>query len=270
MYVVRDILVAVISLVIGIKPIKLAAMKRLLPFLLLFLSSAAPAESGAYRVELIVFRNLDVFTDAVSTEELRSFSRYPGLNQNESAEALLAIANMQRPEDFSVVTRKSARMDGVWRRLRSSQGYRPLLYKSWMQNRTDYYPPMRVHNEQIIDTQLRPPTNIVVADLAAEDPLAAYRSTFYQIDGSVQLRRSRFLHLYLDLEYRDKNTGEVVETGFIDSPDKQANSDIESAIIKQHDIFKLRENRQIRTGRLQYFDAPYFGALILVTAIKAD
>ena len=161
-------------------------------------------------------------------------------------------------------------MDGVWRRLRSSQGYRPLLYIAWQQNRTDFYPPMRVHNERIIDTQLRPPTNIVVADLAAEDPLAAYRSTFYQLDGSVQLRRSRFLHLYVDLEYRDENTGDVVETGFFGSPDNRVNSDIQSPIIKQHDIFKLRENRQIRTGRLQYFDAPYFGALILVTAIKAD
>lgn len=245
-------------------------MKRLLPFLLLLISSATLAESGAYRVEVIIFRNLDVLTDAVIEEELRSFSQYPGLDRGEPAEASLEIPNKHLPEDLNIVTRKSARMDGVWRRLRSSQGYRPLLYKSWMQNRTDFYPPMRVHNERIIDTQLRPPTKIVVADLAAEDPLAAYRSTFYQLDGSVQLRRSRFLHLYVDLEYRDENTAETVEAGIIANTDTQANGDIENAIIKQHDIFKLRENRQIRTGRLQYFDAPYFGALILVTAIKAD
>jgi hypothetical protein len=244
-------------------------MKRLFPFLLLLLSSVALAESGAYRVEVIVFRNLDVVTDPVLEDELRSFSEYPGLDQILVPEESLEIPNKHLPEDLNVITRKSSRMDGTWRRLRSSHGYRPLLYKSWVQNRVDFYPPMRVHNERIIDTQLRPPTNMVVADLAAEDPLAAYRSTFFQLDGSLQLRRSRFLHLYLDLEYRDENTGEsvAVEADFFDSPQAQE----ETASFNQaHDVFKLKENRQIRTGRLQYFDTPYFGALVLVTAIKAN
>jgi len=153
-------------------------MKRLLPFLLLFLSSATVAESGAYRVEVIVFRNLDVVSDPVLEDELRSFSNYPALDQILVAEESLEIPNKHLPEDLNVVTQRSSRMDGTWRRLRSSQDYRPLLYKSWLQNRVDFYPPMRVHNERIIDSQLRPPTNIVIADLAAPDPLAAYRSTF--------------------------------------------------------------------------------------------
>jgi hypothetical protein len=244
-------------------------MKRLLTFLLLVVSSATLAESGAYRVEVIVFRNLDVISNPVLEDELRSFSQYPTLDQILVDDASFEIPNKHLPEDMNVVLKRSSRMDGVWRRLRTSPGYRPLLYKSWVQNRVDFYPPMRVHNERIIDTQLRPPTNVVVADLAAEDPLAAYRSTFFQLDGSVQLRRSRFLHLYLDLEYRDENTGEsvTVETDFFDSPQAQE----ETASFNQaHDVFKLKENRQIRTDRLQYFDTPYFGALVLVTAIKAN
>jgi len=254
-------------LVIAIKPIKLTLMKHLFPLLLLLSSSIALAESGAYRVEVIVFRNLDVVSDPVLEDELRSFSRYPRLDQIILDEASLEIPNKHLPEDLNVVKRRSSRMDGVWRRLRTSQGYRPLLYKSWVQNRVDFYPPMRVHNESVIDTQLRPPTNIVVADLAAEYPLAAYRSTFYQLDGSVQLRRSRFLHLYVDLEYRDENSGEIIE---IDLFDSQEGSVELAGFNEKHSIFKLKENRQIRTGRLQYFDAPHFGALILVTAIRAD
>ncbi len=242
-------------------------MKRLLAFLLLLLSSATLAESGSYRVEVIVFRNLDVVSDPVLEDELGSFSRYPRLDQIFVEEASLEIPNKHLPEDLNVVTRRSSRMDGVWRRLRTSQGYRPLIYKSWVQNRVDYYPPMRVHNERVIDTQLRPPTNIVVADLAAEDPLAAYRSTFYQLDGSLQLRRSRFLHLYLDLEYRDENSGEAIETDFFDSQDAPVEL---AGFNEKNSIFRLKENRQIRTGRLQYFDAPHFGALVLVTAIRAD
>ena len=242
-------------------------MKRLLAFLLLLLSSAVLAESGAYRVEVIVFRNLDVVSDPVLEDELKSFSHFPSLDQILVAEESFEIPNKHLPEDLSVVKQRGSRMDGVWRRLRSSQGYRPLIYKSWVQNRVDFYPPMRVHNERVIDRQLLPPTNILVADLAAEDPLAAYRSTFYQLDGSVQLKRSRFLHLFLDLEYRDEGSGELVEAELIEYPQNQLE---DAGIDQRQGVFKLEENRQIRTGSLQYFDAPHFGALVLVTAIKAN
>jgi len=246
-------------------------MKCRLFLLTLFLSSAALAESGAYRVELIIFRNLDVVTEAVKEDELRSFSHYPGLEIMQPVEESFDIPTYL-PDDLAVVTQKSTRMDGTWRRLRSSQGYRPLLYTAWQQNRTDYYPPMRVHNERIIDTQLRPPTNIVVADLAAEDPLAAYRSTFYQLDGSVQLRRSRFLHLYLDLEYRDENTGEIIEaekSDLLQDTNELPEATNVNQFARPHEIFRLKENRQVRTGQLQYFDTPHFGALVLVTPISA-
>jgi len=242
-------------------------MKRLLSFLLIFLSSASLAESGAYRVELIVFRNLGVISAPVLEDKLKSYSHHPDLEQIILDETALEIPNKHLPEDLNVVTQRSSRMDGVWRRLRSSQGYRPLIYKSWVQNRVDFYPPMRVHNERIIDNQLLPPTNILVADLAAEDPLAAYRSTFYQLDGSVQLRRSRFLHLFLDLEYRDEGSGELAEAEFINDPQNQLE---DVRFDQRHGVFKLEENRQIRTGSLQYFDAPHFGALVLVTAISAN
>jgi len=273
-------------------------MKRLLPFLLFLLSSATLADSGAYRVEVIIFRNLDAMAEAVVAEELRSFSQFPGLEKPEPPKLFTEIPIGESPEesiveplekppgeapddlpepvrydlpdDLSVLIQKGTSMDGVWRRLRSSQGYRPLVYAAWQQNRTDYYPPIRVHNQQVIDTQLRPPTHVMVADLAAQDPLAAYRSTFYQLDGSVQLRRSRFLHLYLDLEHREESAGEATEAGLLHGPDILTGAENESTISQTYDIFNLKENRQIRTGRLQYFDTPYFGALVLVSAMKTN
>ena len=245
------------ALVIANKPTKLASMKRLLPFLLLLVSSATLAESGAYRIEVIIFRNLLVATDTPLAEDLRSFSQFPGLEKS------------QPPDDLQVVTEKSTHMDGVWRRLRSSQGYRPLVYAAWEQNRVDYYPPMRIHNQQIIDTQLRPPTQIIVADLAAEDPLAAYRSNFYQIDGSVQLRRSRFLHLVLNLEYREKLPQTEPVPDFFTTNEFKAGNGSETDISSSHGVFALKQNRQIRTGQMQYFDTPYLGALVFVSAIPA-
>ena len=55
----------------------LASMKRLLPLLLIFASSAGLAESGAYRVEIIVFRNLLVEAESTEIADLRSFSQFP-------------------------------------------------------------------------------------------------------------------------------------------------------------------------------------------------
>jgi hypothetical protein len=226
-------------------------MKRLLPFLLTFLSSITLADSGSYRVEIIVFRHLFATTEATATEELRSFSRFPAVETSILATAL--------PDDLKVLATKGTSMDGVWRRLRSSRGYRPLLYAGWEQNRTDYYPPIRIHDQQIIDRQLQSPTPIMIANLAAEDPLAAYRSTFYQLDGSVQLRRSRFLHLFLDLEYR------------LEIPlDAEAELNALSDLNNKYAVYKLKQNRQVRTGQFQYFDTPYFGALVLVSAIAPE
>jgi len=225
-------------------------MKQLLPFLLLLVSITTLAESGAYRVEVIVFRNLNVAAEATGTEALRSFSHLPDF---EEPVAAMGFPD-DLPEDLHIITQKSPRMNDVWRRLRSSSNYQPLVHVAWQQNRTDYYPPMRIHDQQIIDTQLRPPTHIMIADLAAEDPLAAYRSTFFQLDGSLQLRRSRFLHLFLDLEYRQ----EELQAGIVRMTDSSVN----------HGIFTLKQNRQIRTGRMQYFDTPFMGALVFVSTIR--
>ena len=106
----------------------------------------------------------------------------------------------------------------------------------------------------------------MIADLTAADPLAAYRASFFRLDGSVQLRRNRFLHLYLDLEYR--------ESGPFLAPDPAAPTSIfdvqPDAPEEPYSVFALKQNRQVRTGRMQYFDTPQFGALVLVTAIAPE
>lgn len=260
-------------------------MKRFLPFLLLLISSVSLAESGAYRVEVIIFRNLLVAADSTAVNELRSFSHYPDLEDTRPSEGAVEspankltaelpddLADVLRddlPDDLQVGSERGTYMDDVWRRLRSSEGYRPWVYASWEQNRVDYYPPMRIHNQQIIDTQLRSPSHIMLADLTAEDPLKAYRSNFYQLDGSVQLRRSRFLHLFLDLEYREESTPTNTEAGFPASYDFLTGAEQETSDRSKYGVFALKQNRQVRTNEMQYFDTPYFGALVFVTSIAA-
>ncbi len=259
-------------------------MKRLLPLLLLLVSSAGLAESGAYRIEVIAFLNPPTETIPIDVVELHSFSKFPDISEispreenppptsnGSDGQATTLIAQFppdNLPDDVNLIRKRTLQMDGVWRRLRSSESYRPLLYAAWEQNRVDYYPPMRIHDQNIIDTQLRPPTQVMVADLTATDPLAAYRSTFFRLDGSVQLRRSRFLHLFLDLEYRLENTNPLALNGTFEDIDMQrlaGDGEPEST-----QVYKLVQNRQISTGEMQYFDTPYFGALVLVTAISDE
>ena len=259
-----------------VKSSKLALMKRSLPLLLLLFSSAILAESGAYRVEVIVFRNLLAAVELNEVLELRSFSEFPDTGQVEplpaggAGESASGVLRGNLPDDLNIVTQKSDMMDNAWRRLRSSQGYRPLVYTAWDQNRVDYYPPIRIHNEQVIDTQLRPPTPIMVVDLKSEDPLAAYRSTFFQIDGSLQLRRSRFLHVFLDLELREKKVNSVVEADFLSAGDIRPETSRDMGETGVYSVYALRQNRQVTTGKMQYFDTPYFGALVYVSNITLN
>ncbi len=239
---------------------------RLLPLLFLLIATACLADSGAYRVEVIILRNLHVEAEPTLSQDLNSYSKFPSAMADQQSNDI--------PDDLHLLQQRSSYMDDVWRRLRASANYRPLLYAAWEQNRTDFYPPMRLHNEEIVDTQLRPPTNIMVAELGAEDPLAAYRSTFYQLDGNVQLKRSRFLHLFLDLEIREPPPPD--EPGPIPPNNIEAKHD--EAKLDTHDdidskptyaIFGLKQNRQVSTGKVQYFDTPYFGALVFVSTIAA-
>lgn len=274
------------------KTFKLDPMKSFVLLTLLFVSCASLAESGAYRVEVIIFRNLAVTAEAVEVEDLRSFSHVPSLEKIippvalpdeqadnpiepvieeppiEPEDDLPAPRRDDLPDDLRVVNQKSPAVEDAWRRLRGSKNYRPLIYAAWEQNRTDYYPPLRIHDQNIIQTRLNPPTHIMFADLSAVDPLAAYRSFFYQIDGSVQLRRSRFLHLFLDLEFRQEKTPPSTPQSFFTiTPDQRPGG------FEQNDgyeVYALKQNRQIRTGQMQYFDTPHFGALVLVSQIRAD
>lgn len=284
-----------------VKSSTLTAMKCLLTLLLFVSSSTVLAASDAYRVEVIVFKHLQATPESKEATELRSFSRFPDLeekkpdeNPPDSAVASrttpspgdvltgeLSATEKYRsdlPEDLRVVIEKSDKMDATWRRLRSSKGYRPLVYAAWEQNHIDYYPPIRIHDQNVIDTRLQTPGNILFADLTAQDPLAGYRSNFYQIDGSLQLRRSRFLHLYLDLELREEASRDIsgendqFMTGesFLTTSDNQLLDLADVEKTGGYGVYSIQQNRQVSTGEMQYFDTPYFGALVYVTNVRGN
>jgi hypothetical protein len=230
----------------------------------LLLPAALFAESGTYRVEVLVFNHLDSAAEPLEKETLRSFANAFPLDGERLKN------DYQDPVSLDVM---SDTMEDTWRRLRLSSGYRPLLYLVWEQSRIDYHPPVRVHDGELFAERLLFPGGLAWIDLRSDDMFAAYRAPYFRLDGTIQLRRSRFLHLDLDLEYRQ----EYISTPSPLPASAEAAEIIAETLEKVPEplpgpalVHPLRQSRQIRTGSVQYFDTPYLGVLARVTATAGE
>ncbi len=225
--------------------------------LLLLYPAIAPAESGNYRIEVLLFNHLDSSAEAQQLDEIRSFNAYPSLDDPMVSEAPMKLEVM------------SSTMQDAWRRLRLSADFRPLLFVAWEQSRIDYHPPVRVHDDELIAEHLEFPYPVAFIDLQSLDMFEPYLAPYYRLDGTVQLVRSRFLHLKLDLEYRQdllprKAPLPASREEAIDLALQQRQAlDLTPGPALVH---TLLQSRQIRRDQMQYFDTPYLGALARITA----
>lgn len=182
-------------------------MKRLVLYLSIFgafttagvfpTALSADTQNLRYRVEVLVFRHQDAEPSPATVDEFRAFT---------SSYELPVAEELSGPDPFLgapvPLSIRSNMLNNVWSRLSRLAAYEPLVWQSWEQSQSDYHPPVRIHSEESLGEVYRFTGGLGVLDLAAEDPLAPYRVSLYRLDGSVQLRRSRFLHLDIDLEYR--------------------------------------------------------------------
>lgn len=231
-------------------------------------------ESGNYRVEVLVFNHLDSAAIPKELEEIRSFSGYPELGEPLAANAPVKLDVM------------SSMMQDAQRRLRLSAGFRPLLFASWEQTRIDYHPPVRLHDEELIARQLHFPHGVVFVDLREPLIFDDYMAPYYRLDGTVQLRRSRFLHIDVDLEFRQQLLPRPLEDPVpgtaseeappipvvveADTPGDEISVGSLTELLDPSPgpalVFGIQQSRQVRTGQMQYFDTPFLGVLVRVTA----
>jgi len=233
---------------------------------------AARAESGAYRIELLVFQYPG---DAHPPRERSPMDAFPAAFE---LDAQRAVYLTEDPAPLGVM---SDLMRDAWRRLDRQSDYRPLLYLNWEQSRIDYQPPVRVHDDQVVFERLWFPGEQAWIDLEQDDFLAPYRQTFYRLDGTAQLRRTRFLHLELDLRLRSgllpvepaepATTAVVLPPMLATSPDSITLRQPEPAPPVPGALeFRLHESRQIKTEEMNYFDTPTLGVLAWVTATTGE
>jgi hypothetical protein len=252
------------------------------------------------------------------------------MNEGNASELSAEETEEEAPDPNAVihVEEMSPEMQDAWRRLRLSAPFRPEIFLSWEQGSAEPFPLLRLHDLEPVDREDPwAEQRQALAEAEAEAALALEESggaqvfgdaaglaemgqepeeesepelpppnMFYRLDGTAQLRRSRFLHLHFDLQLREPVFEE--ETAGFDSPgslmatrpeeeelrspssglvgdsasDTFEEESAEPALPEPSSflVHSLKQNRQVRSGRMEYFDGPVLSVLALITPIEPE
>jgi hypothetical protein len=229
------------------------------------------------------------------------------------------------PNAVIPIEEMSDTMQEAWRLLRLSAPFRPEQYLSWEQGSNEPFPSLRLHDGVVVDTDdpyararferalaaeqallesaqndgavqpvddaPEPEDPCLKSDVEeAAEPALPDPTLFYRLDGSIMLRRSRFLHVDLDLQLREALFEEPADTPAAGSllatrpePEPQPdpawllNTEAGPAAVEFEEpvrpaafrVHSLVQSRQVKTERMEYFDSPVMGVLLLITKIEA-
>jgi hypothetical protein len=137
----------------------------------------------------------------------------------------------QDPLAIHILPPERLELGNEYRRLENLSAYRPLVHAAWIQ-------------PGLPDEQTKP---FDLASIGVLNP-----------SGTIRVYVSRFLHIVLDLTYRDGT-----------SAASRASAD-ELTELHFAPRYRLVTERQARSGELHYFDHPAFGVLVKVTPVPVD
>ena len=224
---------------------------------------SAPVLADWYQVEVVLFE----YTRPDADNEW--WYENPGLpGRDQTIELIMNTADpvagetleAADEEDLSAylaLPEEDYRLGGVRRALEASGQYRPLLHVAWQQPGFDARRTRAIHLD---NTQFEeePP------EQAEPEPgEAAYRPEYTPpvmiYDGSVRLRRSRFLHIDVDFAYFPE---------FLKRPEPELAEGTADTERPQADYVRMTESRRIKPDEINYFDHPLFGLIIQVTRLQ--
>jgi hypothetical protein len=200
---------------------------------LAFAGSAAAADRW-YQVELLIFARTG--TKALDAEVWPVDAGYPSLRG--SVPILEGGGGSYRALPAS-----SLRLTGAKRRLERAPGYRPLLHLAWRQPGLGRARAATVHltGGRHIPASGLPRT----PDGGTVPPLPEGAQASAELDGTVKVWVSRYLHLSADLIRRRLREAEGGGRWVQE--------------------LRLTQNRRMRSKELHYLDHPGFGVLALIT-----
>ena len=235
---------------------KLPLFSRLLLILLSLplIAQAAgtpPAPSRApnwYDVELIVFRYTDPSAGALETWPVN-----PGMPDWDSAIPLNPTGSGL---PYMQLAASSFRLSNAWQKLSRSPDYQPLMQVAWTQPAID--------RASALFVRIGTPPSAAPAVSATPAPSAASSTAAVTpVYGIARLSTTGpYLHFDLDLVYR----GAPAKVSIPDSSQSAASGNA----TPQFQYYRLTQDRRIDAGKLNYFDHPLFGVLVLVSPSKAQ
>lgn len=193
--------------------------------------------------------------------------------------------------DVEAVETMSEVMQQTWRRLRLSAPFRPQQYLSWEQGADEPFPLLRIHDKEVLlmddpyadlreaaAADEKTSQTVVFSDQgnilpgeSGEEPELPDPTLFYRIDGTVMLRRSRFLHLDLNLVLREAVFDDPAEA--LAPVLSQENRTAEPGEPPEPSSFlthTLAQSRQVKSNRMEYFDGAVLSVLAWITSVKVE
>lgn len=228
--------------------------------------SSNPDEADWYTVEFVVFEQASdrsvpppdpVVPDTANAVVLEErFSRSAA--EDVRAGPLLPLPDALR---FLPAPEGPLTLDEAYARLERSPRYRPILRMAWRQRVGGLRNPVPVRVRG--GEELGP---LGSDETEASLPAASIRQgvsntsdsrTIWEVDGTMALVRGRYLHLQLDLVFREPR-GSLVTRGVAPA---YGNAGPYAGFPTWH----IAERREIRPGELQYFDHRRFGVIAVAT-----
>ncbi len=235
-------------------------MKQIYFLLFIICLWSNPVFAAWYQVEVIVFDNLYPDSDG----EL--WYKTPGLpDRDRSQELILDEPDVEDIDSkiqsdnnnilipFKTLPKDKYRMDGIYRVLRFSEEYRPLIHISWQQPGAKRA--RAVHIEKL-DSAM---PEKELSDDNEPDFLIPPKAI---VDGIIRVRSGHFLHVDIDLVYF---LDSLSNTEFFPSGETNKNG---MFVNQNAEYVRLKETRKIKLNELHYFDHPMFGVILQVSRLR--
>ena len=158
---------------------------------------------------------------------------------------------------YMIMDEKNNRMNGIFRVLKLSSEYRPLIHLSWQQPATNRRQSRYIHMKYESESEVSKEEILAIP----EEPnfIEDLTKTNKIIDGSIRIRSNFYLHVDLDLYYFKNvyNDNQMIneEVEFSDSNFKEL-------------TIELKESRKIKLNEIHYFDNPMYGVILQVSRLE--
>lgn len=247
-----------------------AAMKHLTLTLLLIASLPAMAqrsnnqpEADWYTVELLVFeqasqRNPPPPADPAVPDTTDAVDLQEQFEQTAPDDVMAGpLLPLPRALRFLPAPEGAGTLDEARIRLERSPRYRPIVRLAWRQRVAAFSDPVpvRVRGGEVLAR--REPESVGPALLRETGQDTDRELAVHEVDGKVALVRGRYLHLHVDLVFRERAPS-ILARG---TAPTYGDTGPYSAFPTWH----IAERREIQPGELQYFDHRRFGVIAVAT-----